>query len=195
MLFQDMTLFPNVTFESFPKWDVANLINELIYFNNKITKSNKKISELFQNNLKLHEEILESNEEILKNSKLTKFMNAPSFVPKDRRQKPTNEKSEEIIVTLMGRITIKPDDSIYCQAQVKLNDDLMDKDFIFIPLKAELKYTKLFINSTPWKIKRRILTEFSDDDNNNEHKWCKKIKTFHLYIFMENFSQEAFRLD
>ena len=85
----------------FSEMGCCKLKNEFIYFNEQSTNTNKKIRELFQNNLKLCKEIEENmNENILKNSELTKFINVPPFIPNREKQKIEDNKYKETIVTL-----------------------------------------------------------------------------------------------
>ena len=68
----------------FPEMGSCKINSEFICFHNHQPRDNKKIKDIFQNHIHMKNLIEEKkNEEILKNSQLTKFINAPPFVPEN----------------------------------------------------------------------------------------------------------------
>ena len=161
----------------FPEMSSSKINNEFIYFHNHQPRDNKKIKEIFQNHIHMKQLIEEKkNEEILENSQLTKFINAPPFIPENLK-KPNNL---EIVVQLAEKIIIPPEESLYCQATVKLHKNLWNIDLLFNPNSKEDRikiYEGFYICFHPED--HRVLTEFSQTTENSKNR----NKNFTIYIY------------
>ena len=98
--------------------------------------------------------------------------------PKEKKQKLGNNMQEGVIFTLSQKIVVNPKDAVYCQAQVKLNNNPIDKDLISIPIYGEERvkiHKALYKFSTEEDISRTLTKSKT-----------KKTNTFNIYIFIEN---------